>query len=178
MERGQVLLAHPLLEDENFHRGVILITEHDEEGTVGLMLNDQTTFHWPDALEGTWPKAPLHIGGPVDQDMVFFLHCRPDIIPQARSIDGFLHWGGEFEAMHTALRDGLLAPGHIRFFAGYSGWSPGQLTAEINEGSWAVIPGKSVNCLSPQRELYEALKNQLPPDFRLWSNAPKEPQLN
>ena len=178
IRRGQVLLAHPLLEDDNFQRGVILIADHDHQGTVGFVLNDATKYLLPDALKGDWPTLPLHIGGPVDQDSLFFLHCRPDIIPGSHSIDGFLHWGGEYEVMQSALRNGQLPSGHIRFFAGYSGWSPGQLEAEIDEGSWAIIPGSTVNCLSYQKDLYQALKGQLPPDFRLWSNAPTEPQLN
>lgn len=178
IQRGQVLLAHPLLEDQNFQQSVILLADHDEQGTVGFVLNDPLEYTLPQALEGAWPALPLHVGGPVDQDSLFYLHCRPDLIPGAHSIDGFLHWGGEYDVMHEMLTRGLLHAGHIRFFAGYSGWSPNQLNQEIDEGSWAIIPGKTVNCLSYQADLYQALKGHLPPDFRLWSNAPKEPTLN
>ncbi|HBJ71432.1 MAG TPA: transcriptional regulator [Cryomorphaceae bacterium] len=178
IQRGQVLLAHPLLEDHNFQQSVILLADHDTQGTVGFVLNDPTEYLLPDALEGSWPSLPLHVGGPVDQDSLFYVHCRPDLIPGSHSIDGFLYWGGEYDAMREALQSGQLQAGHIRFFAGYSGWSPQQLYQEIDEGSWAVIPGNTVNCLSYQADLYQTLKGHLPPDFRLWSNAPKEPHLN
>ncbi len=178
IQRGQVLLAHPLLEDQNFNQSVILLADHDAQGTVGFVLNDPAEYLLPEALKGTWPPFPLHVGGPVDRDTLFYVHCRPDLIPGSHSIDGFLHWGGEYGVMRAMLHSGLLHMGHIRFFAGYSGWSPQQLEQEVDEGSWAVIPGNTVNCLSYRFDLYEMLKGHLPPDFQMWSNAPKEPHLN
>lgn len=178
IQRGQVLLAHPLLEDENFQRGVVLLADHDTHGSLGFVLNDPAVYRLGEALSGKWPDFPLHIGGPVDQDSLFFLHCRPDLIPGAHSIDGFLHWGGEYEAMREALLAGKLGEGHIRFFAGYAGWSAQQLDGEVEEGSWAVIPGNMVNCLGSEADLYQSLRGHLPPDFKFWSNAPRNPASN
>ena len=178
IQRGQVLLAHPLLEDENFQRGVVLLADHDTHGSLGFVLNDPAVYRLGEALSGDWPDFPLHIGGPVDQDSLFFLHCRPELIPGAHSIDGFLHWGGEYEAMREALLAGKLGTGHIRFFAGYAGWSAQQLDDEVEEGSWAVIPGNMVNCLGSEADLYQSLRGHLPPDFKFWSNAPRNPASN
>src|SRR5919107_2126984 len=121
---GVLLIADPFLKDPNFMRTVVLLTEHQAEGTVGFVLNRQ----YENTLDELIPEiegfpVPVYYGGPVQMNTIHFLHTRPEVVPGGVEIMPGVFWGGNFDTVMELLKLGAIAPTDIRFFIGYSGWS-------------------------------------------------------
>lgn len=146
---GQLLVATPTLKDPNFDRTVVLLVAHEPGGALGVVLNRATEVPVSEVL-GTWGElardpAVLFEGGPVQPESAICLaRMRPDV--KGSRLSGFHQVSGlvgtiDLSSDPDRLRDRLAG---IRVFAGYSGWSPGQLEEEISTGSWFVfdaLPG-------------------------------------
>ena len=140
---GKLLIAMPGLGDPRFERSVIYICEHDDEATMGLIVNKPLPdLGFPallkqlDIASGPDTRAmAVHFGGPVENGRGFVLHSD-----DYRAADGTLAVGGAFSM--TATRDVLndLAtgngPNRAILTLGYAGWGPGQLTSEILDNGW------------------------------------------
>ncbi len=144
---GQLLVATPALKDANFDRTVVLLVAHEPGGALGVVLNRATEVPVSDVL-GTWGSlardpAVLFEGGPVQPESAI---CLARMRPNAKPVAGFHQVSGsvgtvDLSADPDKLRNSVTG---IRVFAGYSGWSPGQLEDEISSGSWFVfdaLPG-------------------------------------
>lgn len=175
---GDFLLAHPLLDDENFERSVVLLTQWDEEGAAGLIINRLSDYTLDQALEGAWPAWQLYFGGPVRTDSLYFLHQRPDLISGGAILSAGLYFGGDFDAMHYAVRNELLAEDEILFTAGYAGWTQGQLEGELEEGSWVLQSAEHLTNWWKQDQLYQNLAKNWPDDLKFWMNKPEVPYWN
>lgn len=140
MKKGQILLASPFLEGKYFKNAVILIVDNGEKGYVGLTLNKALDV---DVKQIITPcsnvDAPVYLGGPVDNQLLFFIHTRPEIIPQSIKLKDNLYWSGDFNQVLRLLARGALADNEIKFFSGYSGWSLGMLEDEIEDKSWFLV---------------------------------------
>ena len=144
---GLMLVASPLLGDSNFARTVVFVLEHNEHGTLGLIVNRPLDI----SLGDLWSACPsalraLHRcadGGPVERDKGLILHGIQDL-PGSLPLCAGLAVGGDAA---QANPDDPLAP---RLFLGHSGWSPGQLEAEITSGSWLLRPGHRRFVLDPE----------------------------
>ena len=136
-QTGTLLLAEPFLLDPNFKRAAIALVDHHDEGTVGFVLNATTETRVSDLLEG-FPDFAGHIsiGGPVQQDTLHFVHTLGNLLDDAHAVHGYLYWGGDFEQLTLFIREGIADTSNVRFFLGYSGWSPGQLAEECSEKTW------------------------------------------
>lgn len=184
---GRLLVATPMLGDPNFKRTVVLIVEHEEvEGTLGVVLNrpsaigvDQVLEQWTDLA--TEPSV-LFRGGPVAPNSALALAMVPgqDEPVGWRALDGApaLARLGLLD-LDTPPR--LLAPAitSLRVYAGYAGWSPGQLEAEIDEGAWWVLtaqPG-DVFAADPDRLWRHVLRRQ-DGDMAFLATYPDDPTLN
>lgn len=124
--------------DPNFYRTVVLITEHNDEGSVGLVLNQPGDLNIQDLFEDLLVEAPVFVGGPVSRNSMPFLH-EYEGLEGAESVLPGLFWGGDFEMLKFLNNEGLLH-GRVKYFAGYSGWGPGQLQSELEQKSWIVAP--------------------------------------
>ncbi|HMQ08962.1 MAG TPA: YqgE/AlgH family protein [Saprospiraceae bacterium] len=137
---GNVLLAEPFMLDPHFKRSVIILCEYSrDEGTVGFILNKviSTTIH--DVIDD-FPtlNAPVYYGGPVGKENLFYIHNVGQLLEESMEVMPGLYWGGNFEKLKFLISSGLITEKNIRFFIGYSGWSPGQLEAELDSGSWVI----------------------------------------
>lgn len=136
---GKILLAEPFMQDEYFSRAVILLCHHDEESTFGFVLNHYVDV---DITASSIPLPPIEsqisIGGPVDERSLFFIHNKPNVIKNSSLIANELYMGGEFSELKKGIEEGKIEQSNVRFFLGYSGWSPGQLDQELEEKSWIV----------------------------------------
>lgn len=177
---GILLIADPFLKDPNFLRTVVFICEHKEEGSVGFVLNrkyENTLDELIPELENH--KLPVFYGGPVQMDSIHFIHQYPDEIPESVEISKGIYWGGNFEAVVQLIKANLIDENKIRFYIGYSGWSDGQLTNELNEKSWLTV--KATRKLVFHRNYEEIWKDslkQLGGDYEMMINFPIDPQLN
>ncbi len=177
---GSILLAEPFLGDPNFDRSVVFLTEHNDEGTVGYVLNRPLDLKIQ-ALVSDFPDfdTPVFSGGPVEQENLYFLHSRPDIFDQCIKITETVYWGGDFELLKESLKLGRIAPNEIRFFLGYSGWGSDQLYSELAEKSWTVLPPDTLDIFNTKsEELWRSAIKNLGGDYKLWANAPSDPLLN
>lgn len=142
---GNILISDPFLDEDFFRRSVILLCDHNEEGTFGFVLNNylEVDFH---ELDTEFPdiKARISVGGPVETQSLFYIHCFGDEIEGSISINDELAFGGEYEQIQEALKIDS-NKNKIRFFLGYSGWGKDQLKGELKENSWIVATNIETN---------------------------------
>ncbi len=180
--QGSLLISEPFLQDAYFQRSVVLLVEHTQEGSMGLVLNKKTelsvnTF-FADLQE--FPKIPIYLGGPVSANRLFFIHSLGEmIIPNSLKINDHLYFDGDFNTLVRYIQNGYPIEGKVKFFLGYSGWQKGQLHDEINKNSWVVSYASNRNVLLAEgedfwRKTLESLGNQ----YKTWTKYPKEPSLN
>ena len=136
---GKVIISTPDNNDPNFVQTPILLVEHNDRGAVGFVLHFPLKRNLNELSEFIhYPPIPIYIGGPVDQEHLFFLHRRPDLIDDGTHIIDGIYYAGNFQQVLMHLQDQTLTEKDIRLFIGYAGWDPQQLEEEIKEGSWIV----------------------------------------
>ena len=176
---GLVLAAVPILKDPNFYRTVVLICDHNEEGTFGLVLNRETELAPEQILEDLGAVgSAVSVGGPVQPGTLHYLHDLGEAVPGAVELVPGLWWGGDFET----FKDAVSAPdfeGAVRLFLGYSGWGSGQLEAELEEGAWAVAGMKARWAFHTEPEqIWRQVMLSLGGEWELLANFPEDPRMN
>lgn len=177
-EKGTILLSEPFLSDNYFTRAVILIVEHDENGTIGFILNKVSEINVQDAIEN-FPDfdAEIYFGGPVNRDNLFFIHSLGDRIKNSKEILPGIFWGGEFEMLKDIVSQEKIKANNLRFFVGYAGWAPGQLEKELEENSW-IICHSNIDLLINPKNLWAQILKTLGPKYAQLINYPLDPNLN
>jgi len=177
---GRLLVANPLLPDNNFKRTVVLLTEHNHEGTVGFVINKPVELTINDVVND-FPDldAKLGYGGPVQLDTLHFLHSRGDLFDKCTQVETGIFWGGDFVILRTLLDTGQMSLSEVKFLVGYAGWKPNQLEAEIEEQSWIVQPAdRSLVFEQDDETLWGRVLQRLGGHFALMRNYPEDPRLN
>ena len=180
-QKGDLLISEPFLSDPNFVRTVILLCEHNEEGSFGFVLNKQASLNLSQLIEGADNREdPVYIGGPVQQNALQFIHRRETLIDGGLEIVDGLHWGGNFEQMLSILESDLISESDIKFFVGYSGWSAGQLKDELELNSWIIYRGVSIEKIFHTNvdSLWKEVLNMMGGKYKIISNFPTDPRLN
>jgi putative transcriptional regulator len=178
--RGQLILASPALDDPNFRRTVVLITEHTEEGAMGLVLNREATVTVADAVPDlTWLASGedhVHVGGPVAPNGVIVLAEWDEPGRAAALVEGDLG----FVPADLDDPDELAAViRRAKVFAGHSGWGPGQLEDELEEESWIVAPAQRDDVFEAEPEaLWATVLRRQGKRYALLSTMPEDPSLN
>lgn len=179
-EKGRVLISEPFLSDQYFKRSIVYLTEHNEEGSLGFVLNKPLEIHIGEVVED-FPEAdfPISVGGPVSNNTVHFIHTVGDKIPGSVEVTGNLWWGGDFDTVKDLIASGIVGKDELRFFLGYAGWSPGQLDDELNKNAWLVgqISTRMVmEGIDPKfwSDTLARYNNK----YRAWANFPEDPGLN
>ncbi|WP_020596890.1 YqgE/AlgH family protein [Spirosoma panaciterrae] len=179
VKNGDLLIAEPFMGDTNFERSVVLVCEHNQAGTFGLVLNQQTDIHLSDVIDDIHVDLPLFVGGPVQQNTLHFIHRRPDLIDGSiRVLDG-LYWSGDFEQIKQAVNIGTLTERDARFFIGYSGWSEGQLDAELAQKAW-IVSRTNASFLfdTPTKEFWRGVLKRMGGEYKSIAHYPVDPRLN
>ncbi|WP_417589991.1 YqgE/AlgH family protein [Owenweeksia hongkongensis] len=179
-QKGSLLVAEPFLGDTNFDRTVVLLTEHNEEGSVGFVINKPLELTLDEVVIG-FPsfESRIYHGGPVQQDSLFFLHNKRNLIPGGELIKDDLYWGGDLEPLKEMIKLGLINQENIRFFLGYSGWGGGQLDLEIDEKSWLVLEHETIDMFKDTpSEMWKNIMMGVGGSYPLWANSPMDPNLN
>ena len=180
-ESGDLLIADPSLAlDYHFSRSVILLSEVNESGCIGFVLNKPLHYRLSDLLPEVTSEYMIYSGGPVESDNLYFIHSLPDRIPNSVLIKDGIYWGGDFNELSERLAVGEIDSNRIRFFLGYSGWEFGQLQGEIDADSWVVASnGEKEKILqSPPKSMWKDQMTQLGGEFLLYANAPEDPRNN
>ncbi|MCB9261040.1 MAG: YqgE/AlgH family protein [Flavobacteriales bacterium] len=181
-EAGKILISDPFLRDPNFARTIVLVVEHNDNGTLGFVLNNSIDLTLKAALKNDkLPEKEIYQGGPVELNTIHFLHTVGHIIGQSIEILPKVFWGGDFNKAINILEKNPQMANQFVFFLGYSGWGAGQLEDELHEGAWIVgnIGGSTVfNSNLDSTELWKKAMQNLGGKYALLINSPINPELN
>ena len=178
--RGRLIVASPAMLDPNFHRTVVLLIEHGEEGALGVVLNRATEMLVAEPLPAWHDHAAepsvVFFGGPVQPSAAI---CLGRSSTPFRS-DG---WAPVFDSIGTVDLNQAPAevPGveEVRVFAGHAGWAPLQLEDEMDEGAWVVCDAQPADVLDPEPDLlWDRVVERQPGAVPLLSRFPPDPDLN
>jgi putative transcriptional regulator len=177
--KGNLLLASPALFDPNFRRTVVLVTEHNDEGAAGIVLNRRSETAVAEAVPDLAPlvsdEERVYVGGPVQQTAVLVLAEFDDPADAATLIVddvGFVSGEGDFQLLAGSTR-------RARVFAGYAGWGAGQLEAELEESSWIVESADGRDLFpEPEADLWGVLLERKGGMYRVVALMPDDPSVN
>lgn len=180
-KKGKLLIAEPSITgDVSFNRSVVLLAEHNDEGSVGFILNKPLEYDISDLVSEI--KIPFKVfnGGPVEQDNLYFIHKVPDLIEGSIEISDGIYWGGDFDKTIVLINSGTITKNDIRFFLGYSGWDSLQLDQELSSKSWVVVRNEYQSNIIQKSggTFWKEKMVELGGDYLIWSNAPENPTLN
>jgi putative transcriptional regulator len=178
--KGQLLLDSGQLRGSFFQRTVVLICQHDAEGAFGLVLNRATGSKAGDVIVADLPEtlkaSPLYLGGPVQPSALSYL-VSDTFIPDANvlpnlslghSLDNLIETGESFSPTQK-----------VKLFAGYAGWSAGQLEDEIKRNAWLTHPASLdlVFATNPG-QLWQQVLRQKGWQYRVLAQMPEDPSQN
>jgi len=175
--QGKLLVSSPALIDPNFRKTVVLIAHHDDEGAMGLVLSRPSDVPAVEAvpLLGGMPGAtdPVFVGGPVQPEAFMVLAEFDDVaLAAAPIIDGLGFMPADAEPEELSIL-------RLRLFAGYTGWSGGQLEEELAEDSWIVVDAETDDAFADDPdELWRTVVHRKGGAFELMENMPYDPGLN
>jgi len=178
--KGQLLLDNGKLRGSFFHRTVVLICQHDADGAFGLILNKATNNKVGEALTADLPEnlkeEPLFLGGPVQPQALSFLHSD-NYLPDANVIPS-LNVGHSLESL-IELASSFSTTQRLRVFAGYAGWSAGQLDDEMKRDTWLTHPA-SIDLVfnTPAEKLWTAILGHKGWKYRLLAEGPEDLSWN
>jgi len=178
--RGRLLVATPAIESGPFLRSVVFLLDHDDEGALGVIVNRPLDSDVDDVLPG-WAglvNAPVCLfdGGPVAMDSALAL----GVVAGASCPLGWHQMAGRVGLVDL---DGPVPSGDelagLRVFAGYAGWGPEQLEAEVAEGAWLVVESRDDDLISPRPEtLWRDVLRRQDDDARFLTTFPDDPSAN
>ena len=178
--RGRILISEPFLRDATFGRSVILLVDHTDEGSMGLVINKQLPLFLNDIImEFKYlDEIPLYKGGPIATDTLFYLHTLSDI-PDSISISKGLYLNGDFDEIKKYILQGNKISECIRFFLGYSGWDSEQLNTATREHPCLVSEEeKSYLMKNNIKDMWRTALEKLGSKYETWSRFPQVPTLN
>ncbi len=127
-------------EDDYFYQSLLFIVEQNVSGAVGFISNRPYSRSLNELQEFSFlPSFPLYEGGPVDNEHLYFIHRRPNLIDEGKLVSEDVYFGGNFKQAANAIAKGILHPNDIRIFIGYCGWDRGELEEEIKAEEWKII---------------------------------------
>ena len=174
--RGSLLIAGPQLLDPNFRRTVVLVADHGDEGAMGVILNRPSGMTVADAAPDLEPlvgaEAPIFAGGPVQPTagvvLAEVVEADEPVFGDVVLVPGL----GE-------LADVIDGAGHVRVFAGYAGWGPGQLDDELGRDDWIVAPAEAADVFSEEPEtLWGSVLERKGGQYALLARMPEDPSQN
>jgi putative transcriptional regulator len=177
---GKLLVAMPVLDDPAFARSVVLLIDHDEDGALGVVLNRASEVPVSEATDALIDLIPapgvLFGGGPVEPDALVAIGRAQDGVGQADTtfVEGL--------RLVDLDQDPVLAGvelSHVRLFAGYAGWAPGQLEHEVWHGAWVVVDVEPSDVFTPSPEtLWQDVLARQSGRLRLLADFPPDVRLN
>lgn len=178
---GRLLVAEPFMQDEHFKRSVILICEHNEQGTVGLVLNRAVGLNINDLIKD-FPiiNSEVLIGGPVQAENLYYIHNKGELIPNSRKVAENVYWAGDFEAVKSLIATKKISASDIHFFLGYAGWDVDQIKDEIKGESWLItdLSEKYIFGDIDPDDLWAKILKDKGHQYAMMANFPENPSFN
>jgi putative transcriptional regulator len=178
--KGMLLISEPILSDFYFSKSVVLLADHNEEGSFGLIINKPTDLVLSDISdEFSGINTRLYIGGPVKTDSIYFIHTRGDLVEGSAKVMEGLYWGGHSDVLKDLILKKMISSNEIRFFIGYAGWKPGQLNREFKEDAWIASATNPDQVLkSEPASMWRNVLKTMGKEYAMWVNYPTDPSLN
>ena len=157
-----------------------MLCEHNEKGSFGFVLNHYVDIDIYDVI----PELPeidarVSVGGPVSTGNIYYLHCAGEEIPGSVQVIDSVYMGGDFEVLKEKISIGTLRAEDIRFFVGYSGWSPNQLDDELEQKSWMVSETSEQEVMNTTIDkLWKQTLERQGKKYKLMSTFPENFRLN
>ena len=178
--KGNILISEPFLADNYFRRSIVYLTEHNDEGSLGFVLNKPLGISINEIVDD-FPVCDfkVSVGGPVSNNTVHYIHTLGAQIPDSVEVTDGIFWGGDFDLVRKLIAEGSVKPNELRFFLGYAGWSAGQLDGEMQEHAWLVgrLPRRMI-MHAMGSEFWEKTLAGYNNKYRAWANFPEDPGLN
>ena len=181
INKGDFLISSPdSLGDYYFNRSVVILTEVNKDEIVGFIVNKEMEYTLSDIQESVLnKKIKIFSGGPVNQDNLYFIHTYPQSISKGINFYNKFYWGGDFKESIKMINKTKLGNPLIKFFSGYSGWTYDQLIDEIKSGAWIIKKNESNDMFRKDyKKMWGENMKKMDERFKIWSNAPEDPQNN
>lgn len=196
LEKGTLLIAGPGMYDPNFRQSVILLCEHNDRGSMGLVINRPTELVLTEAvhqLSGAERDDVIYSGGPVQPDHLLILIRAGWEPPSSHHVFSDVYLGTDLATLRSLVSgdepsetstekgsgSGLFSDAAFRGYAGYAGWSPGQLDGELATESWIVVLGDSKWIFDADpKVVWPELMRSLGPKHAVYATMPRDPHLN
>jgi putative transcriptional regulator len=176
---GQLLLASPALHDPNFTRTVVLISVHNPEGAMGVVLNRPSAVTVSEAVpeleQAVAEQEPVYVGGPVQPTSIVFLAEFLDPAPAGLLVFGRIG----FPTPDAGIEELTDATSRRRVYAGYAGWGEGQLDAEVDQGDWIAQAALPEDVFTDLPEgLWSRVLTRMGGSYALIARMPPDPSVN
>lgn len=180
-QKGTLLLSDPFEIDVHFTRSVVLICNHDEDGTFGFVLNNYVDLSAQELHEDLESfSGRVSIGGPVDKTNLYYIHRFGNSITGSEHIIDDLYFGGSFDEILEQIKSNPEQEKNVRFFVGYSGWSKGQLEEELQQNTWIVVNNHSTEQImtTHNQNLWKEIMALQGTKYKLLADFPIHPENN
>lgn len=180
---GIFLVASPMLRDPNFVRTVVLLCEHGEGGSWGLVVNRRTALTFGELLEDLpFPASasgPVFWGGPCETSRMQVLHRLRRELPDELEVCPGIGLGMEPATFRRLTAESLLPGEALHAYVGHAGWGSGQLDAELATGSWITCSADSAIVFdTPAPRIWDKVLESLGPSYARLTRYPVDPRLN
>ncbi len=179
-QTGQLLISEPFLLDIQFKKTVVLLCEHEEQGSVGFVINRFLDIYTDEIIPGLLNyNFKVYDGGPVEQNTLHFIHKLGALIPDSFPVSTNIFWGGNIELINDLIASGAASVNDFKFFMGYSGWGEEQLAAEIEQKAWWLTDVKDHLVFNENTEqIWPACVRSLGADFAYLADSPEDYNWN
>jgi putative transcriptional regulator len=181
LQKGTFLIATPEIETGIFFRGVVLICEHNPNGSFGLVINKSLDLELPEEIINIHnlanPQVGIRAGGPVQTNQMMLLHTSDQIPHQTLQVCDGVFLGGDLQFLQESITDENGPLIHLCF--GYAGWGAGQLEREFLDGSWFIYPADSRHIFQiPAEKVWQTLLREMGGKYATLSMIPEDLSVN
>lgn len=181
IQKGTFLIATPDIDMGIFFRGVVIVCEHNPNGSFGLVINKALDLDLPDEIINIHQlanaKVGIRAGGPVQTNQMMLLHSSPQIPSQTLQICDDVYLGGDLQFLQDALSDEN-GP-YVNLCFGYAGWGAGQLEREFLDGHWFIHPASHKYIFeTPAEKLWQTLLREMGGKYATLSMIPEDLSVN
>lgn len=177
IQKGTFMIATPDIEAGIFFRGVVLVCEHNPNGSFGIVINKSLDLELPDEILNlsnlTNPNVSIRAGGPVQTNQMMLVHTSDKIPNQTLEVCEGVYLGGDLQFLQDAVSD-QNGPSVLLCF-GYSGWGAGQLEREFLDGGWYLHPATLRHIFEvPPEKLWQTLLREMGGKYATLSMIPED----
>lgn len=179
-KKGRLLITEPFEASEYFSQAVILLCEHNENGSFGFVLNNYSPLSLEQLEILPEFNTRLSVGGPVSNKNLYYIHTLGDKLEGSIHVAADIYVGGDFEQLKEAMSIGLIQPDEVRFFLGYSGWVAKQLDGELKQNAWLVADIHDTKEIMDFNEnaLWRKYMERQGGKYKAFAHFPKNPEFN